>query len=373
MWYLYLNWLLIVLCTANLFASDAAFLSAPLKKLDQHIQAQIQNGKAVGCAVAVVYQGKIIFIKAYGVKKKGEKALIDLNTVFQLGSVSKPISASLIALLQKQHLLSVKNAVTEYYPHVLPTTTIRHLLSHTSGYNRAGWNYKIEAGWTRSKLLLDLSKSEQKVPGETFDYHNLAYSLIEEVIAKICQQPFKEAIKERLLYPLKMMNTSVGYDDFKLQSNRAWTHQEIKGRWKPSKQFSYRYHNTACASAGINSNIKDMAIFLQLQMGGMTEILTSQDLADFHNPITAAPDALRWFQGQTSCDVRSYYGQGWRIVDYHNGHLVFHGGWIKGVGNFLGFLPAHNVGIVILHNAEGGFAFKTAMMFFDQCVKKEKN
>jgi beta-lactamase class C len=114
-----------------------------------------------------------------------------------------------------------------------------------------------------------------------------------------------------------------------------------------------------------------MATFLQLQMGAMNEVLTPQDLADFHAPITLAPDAVGRFQGLTSGNVKSYYGQGWRIVDYSNGRLIFHGGWIKGVGNFLGFLPAHNVGIVILHNAESGFSFRTAMMFFDQCVKKK--
>jgi beta-lactamase class C len=172
--------LFIIFCTANSFAAHDA-LSIPLKKLDQHIQSQVQQEKCVGCAVAVVYQGKIVFIKAYGVRKKGEKASVDLNTVFQLGSVSKPISASLVALLQKQKLLSVKNAVTAYYPHVLPTTKIQHLLSHTSGYDRAGWNNKIEAGQTRSQLLTQLAKSKQKTPGETFDYHNLGYSLIEEV------------------------------------------------------------------------------------------------------------------------------------------------------------------------------------------------
>ena len=360
---------LIIVCFINALTAQSDALAIPLQKLDQHIQSQLNQEKAVGCAVAVVYHGKIIFIKAYGFKKKGDKSPIGINTVFQLGSVSKPISASLVAILQKQNLLSVSNSVTSYYPHILSETTIKHLLSHTSGYNRTGWNSKIEAGQTRSQLLKQLTKSKQKIPGKTFDYHNLSYSLIEEIIAKTCQQSFKEAIYERLLKPLNMINTSVGYDDFELQQNRAWPHQEYECKWKPSKHYSHLYHKAVCASAGINSNIKDMATFLQLQMGEFPNILTTNDLDGFHAPITVAPDALRWFN--QSSNAKSYYGQGWRIVDYNDGRLIFHGGMIKGFCNFLGFIQNKNIGIVILHNGESSFSFKTAMMFFDEFFKEK--
>ncbi|MBI2707099.1 MAG: beta-lactamase family protein [Proteobacteria bacterium] len=357
---------LLVFWSANVFAASVDPLSLPLKKLDQHIQRQIQQEKAIGCAIAVVSEGKIVFIKAYGVRKKGEKASVDLNTVFQLGSVSKPISASLIARLQKQKLVSVKDPVVEYCPHFLPETTLQHVLSHTSGYSRAGWNSKIEAGRTRAQLLASFAKSQQKTPGETFDYHNVVYSLVEEVIENTCHQPFNEALQENLFRPLHMTRTSVGYPDFEAEQNRAWAHQENKNhRWQASKQCSHRYHEAVCASAGINSTIMDMAKFLQLQMGGNPEFLTSQELADFHAPLIVAPDAINWFPEA----IQSYYGQGWRIIDCPHGRLVFHGGWVKGFRNFIGFIPDQNLGIVILHNAESNFSFKTALMFFNEWAK----
>src|SRR5471030_1605473 len=111
-------WLFIIFWTSSFCSVYADPLSTALTKLDQHIQSQVQQEKAIGCAVAVVSEGKIIFMKAYGSRKKGAQAPIDLNTVFQLGSISKPISASLIALLQKQNLLSVETAVAKYYPHL---------------------------------------------------------------------------------------------------------------------------------------------------------------------------------------------------------------------------------------------------------------
>lgn len=360
-------WSCVILLASSFCSVHADLLSTALTKLDQHIQSQIQQEKAIGCAVTVVSEGKIVFMKAYGARKKGEKTPIDLNTVFQLGSISKPISASLIALLQKQNLLYAETPVEKYYPYVLSATTMQHLLSHTTGYSRFGWNQKIEAGIPRPTLLTLLANSLQNMPGQTFDYHNVAYSLIEEVIATTCQQSFKEALTTRLLRPIGMNTTSIGYADFITQPNRAWPHRENeKHLWKPSKTYSHFYHEAVAASGGINANIKDMATFLQFQMNGSPNILSAEDLEKFHTPVVTAPDALSWFQGLTTGAMKSYYGQGWRILDYDKGRLIFHGGLLKGFSNFLGFLPEHKIGIVILHNAEGRFALKTAMMFFDQ-------
>jgi len=365
--------LLLAVGLVNLFSVSADPLSLPLKKLDQYIQRQVEQEKVMGCAVAVVSNGKVVFLKAYGVRKKGEKEPVTPDTIFQLGSLSKTITASLIALLQKEGRMSLQDSVREYCPYLLPATQIQHLLNHTSGYSRAGWNQKIEAGQTRDQLLQLLAKRTQDTPGETYDYHNVVYSLLQEVVEKRCQQSFKEALRQRLFHPLKMTRTSVGYDDFEGQQNRAWPHQENKKhRWYSSKKYSHFYHDSVCASAGINSNIKDMVTFLQLQMGAIPDILTSQDLAAFHAPSTLAPDAKLWLQRVVPGDIQSHYGYGWRIIDYQHGRLVFHGGWLKGFMNFMGFIPSHNIGIVVLNNAESNFSLKTALMFFDWYVKNKK-
>ncbi len=359
---------LILICF-SLCPVQADPLSQPLKALDQHITQQIEAGKAVGCAVAVISQGKVVFTKAYGVKKKGESDPVDLNTVFQLGSVSKPIAATLIGVLQKKKLLSVKDAMVTYYPNVSPHITLEHLLSHTAGYIRKGWNNKIEAGETRETLLPLLVKSKHNVPGEIFDYHNLGYSLLEEAIAKTCQQPFEEALETKLFVPLGMTQTTAGFTKFNLQKNRVWPHQQKKDKsFYPSKQYSHLYHKAVCASAGVNSTIQDMARFLQLQMGYQQDILTAQDLTPFHTPLTPALDGHYQFKEKLKS---SHYGLGWRIIEYTHGRLVFHGGYLKGFGNFVAFMPDQDIGIVVLHNGEGPFAKDAAMTFFDAYKKRE--
>lgn len=145
---LFLNPLLFFLCIL-LFTQEsllASSLTPALQKLDHYILRKIEQKEIVGCAVAVVDQGQIVFMKSYGVKKKGESDKVDLNTSFQLGSASKPIAATLIAILNKQGLIDLDASVKPYCSYLKPKTTLRHILTHTSGFKRVGWNNKIENG-----------------------------------------------------------------------------------------------------------------------------------------------------------------------------------------------------------------------------------
>lgn len=336
-----------------------------LAKLDQHIQRQVKEKKVVGCAVAVVDHGKVIFMKAYGVRKKGKKAPIDLDTTFQLGSISKPISATLVALLKKEKHLDLHMPVHSVHPNISPHTHLRHVLSHTTGYERTGWNSKIEAHQSRELLLEDLLSSSQTQPGEIFDYHNLAYTLIEEIITSLLKQPFQHLLKVKLFHPLGMKKTSIGDLDFRQESNYAWPHEKTKkSLGHPCKTYSRAYHRSVSSAAGVNASIREIVRFLQLQLGEMPHLLTSQDLLPFQTPVIEAPDAARRLKDMITGNVKSYYGLGWRIIDTDTKRIIFHGGYLKGFTNFLGFIPQDQIGIVILNNGESKFSIKTALKFF---------
>lgn len=326
-----------------------------LEKLDSYIQDQIKKDNAVGCAVAVVENGKVVFMKAYGVLKKGDEAPVNLDTVFQLGSISKPISATLIALLVKEKRIDISKG-----------TAIHNVLSHTTGYSRAGWNQKIEEGLSREVILEQLMDAEQSPPGQRFDYHNFVYSLMEEIVISTLKQPFQKALEEKVFRPLGMKLASAGDKDFKAQSNYAWPHQRNKnGDLYSCEDYSHKYHQTVCSAAGVNASIKDMALFLQLQMGAKPKILTTQDLLPFHTPVANAPDALNWMRSRFKGDLKSYYGLGWRILDQDEKRMVFHGGYLNGFISFLAFIPDRKIGIVILNNSESSFSADVAMTFFD--------
>ncbi|MBY0461704.1 MAG: beta-lactamase family protein, partial [Alphaproteobacteria bacterium] len=199
-----------------------------MQKLDQYIAKQVEQKKVIGCSVAVVEGNRIIFMKAYGVKKKGGKDKVNLDTSFQLGSASKPIAATLIALLNKQGLINLDAPITPFYPYLKSRTTLRHVLTHTTGFKRKGWNHKIENGILRSQLLKDLKTAEQDEPGIEFDYHNVVYSLMEDVVEGTQNQKMEALLQQKLLTPLGMNQTTIGYEAFISQPNCAWPHQVNK-------------------------------------------------------------------------------------------------------------------------------------------------
>ena len=84
----------------TVFALPLKNLEPILVKLNADIQKLVQSKQIPGCAVAVVYRNNVVFMNTYGVRMVGKPEKIDVDTLFQLGSVSKPIAATLASVLE---------------------------------------------------------------------------------------------------------------------------------------------------------------------------------------------------------------------------------------------------------------------------------
>jgi len=349
----------------------APLLKQLLSDLNVDIETAVAQNQVVGSAVAVVEKDKTVFMKTYGVRRRGEEDLVDTDTLFQLGSVSKPIAATFFAAANKNDLVDLNSTV------LCPGGSSKnikasHILSHSTGFERYGWNKKIERGGERERLLKDLCQSKINAPGEQFDYHNLAYSLIEDLLESKTDMPFKAGLKSYLLEPAGMTRTYAGYFELLSDTNRAWPHVALRRKgWTPSQRYSRGYHESAVAAGGINSCVKDMANFLKLQLGFYPELLTSEDLKSFHAPVIRAPDAQAWFRRVSKAPAQTYYGYGWRIAELGGERIVFHTGWVKGFTNLVAFSPKYKVGIVVLNNSESKFSFRTGMGFMRKLLGKD--
>ncbi len=338
--------------------------------VEDQVHEWLSRGHIAGTAIAIVYKGKITFTKGYGYRKKGSLDPVDADTLFQLASMSKPLSASLFATAQLRPKLNFNSPLHSSYVKLLPQTTLGHLLSHTTGFTRQGWNQRIEASWSRERLLQRLSQTKQNSPGLTFDYHNFIFSLIEDEVSMSLKESFSTALVKYLFKPLQMDSTSVGFAAFEQQKNRAYPHLALANKSiRPFPQLSKNYHNTVISSAGINSNAKDLAKFLLFCMGGFPEVASSKELAGFYLPIVPALDAMPWFKTILTAPYQTYYGYGWRILDTEGERILFHGGWVNGFRNFMAFSPKDQIGIVVLNHSETGFAFRTTMAFLKEVIK----
>lgn len=340
-----------------------------IPKLEALIHKTLQQKKIPGMAVAVVSHGKIIFMKGFGVRTIGEKAPVDTLTVFQLGSVSKAITSTLVAILNRDQIVTLTHPVE-----TLPETTVHHILSHTTGVPSPGFNALIERGGSPSEARKKLQETDrQHQPGENFAYHNVAYSLIASIIEHQTGNLFEDVLQEKLLQPLHMEHTSSTWDSFINQKNRVSVHAFRKLKGKRGKvnhegvfKVPYRKDYTNfTAAGGFSSNIHDMALFLAAVMGARPDVISPADLEGFMEPLIHTPD--QWHRTRHHRDriTETSYALGWRHLVFGGNRVVFHGGGIRGIAAIVAFLPTQKTGIVILQNTASLAAFLLSMQFLD--------
>ena len=339
--------------------------------LDKFITASVKKKGAPGCVIAVVGPKTVYFLKAYGVKKLGKPDLLTTRTLFQMGSVSKPLTSTLVMLLEAQNKLSVEAPVTTYLKDFKlqgqnDPLLIKHLLSHTSGVPRYGFNALIENSSPREGLF---KKAQHTLvtaqPGRSFDYHNVMFSLIEDVLSASLKQPFEKIMRDNLFKPLKMEYASIGLQRLKKAADRATPHIiNKKGKLIPLKNYSSAYYKVA-AAGGVNASMEDLIPFLQLQLGGFPKLLPSEERSLLHTPQVTEDELPWWLKNQSAHIGKAGYALGWRWMDYGNERAIFHGGWVKGFHPMIAFLPEHNIGIIILHHAETSFILDATFNFLD--------
>jgi beta-lactamase class C len=362
--------ILILMTTSHANNAQRDTVLVLLPKLEDLILKAMLKKKVPGTAVAVVSKGKIIYIKGFGVRVIGRPEPVTTKTLFQLGSISKAISSTLIAILSREQEISLDDPIDP-----IPGATLRHILSHTTGIPSAGFNELIERGGSP----LEAQEALQRIileeePGKKFAYHNVVYNLLTHVIEARSGSSFESVLQEKLLKPLGMTNTSSTWEAFISEKNRVAIHvvKKTKGKKKGkfinivAQQAPYRkeYANYP-AAGGFSSNIHDMALFLNAVMGARPDVVSLQDLEEFINPIIHTPD--QWYRTTKHRDriTQTQYALGWRHMVFANHPVVFHGGMLRGFSTMLAFLPDQQVGIVILQNANSSLASQVSMQFFD--------
>ncbi|MBS0272723.1 MAG: beta-lactamase family protein [Proteobacteria bacterium] len=338
--------------------------------LDRFVAAFLKKVKSPGCVIAVVGPQQTYFLKAYGVKQLGKSIPITQKTIFQLGSASKPISATLALLLQSQDKLSIESSVTDYLAGFklngqTNPLLVKHLLSHTSGLPRYGFNALIEASATRETLYQKVQNIPVTAqPGESFDYHNVMFSLIEDVMEASTNQSFETLMKNNLFEPLKMKRASIGYQNLKEATDRAIPHtKNEKGKCIAEKNYSKTYY-TVSSAGGINASMEDLIPFLQLHLGRYPEILSPEARKILHTSQITEDEPPSWLKKFKQIE-KTGYSLGWRWMDYAGERVVYHGGWLKGFHAMIAFLPEHNIGLIVLDNAETKLTIMTLMEFLD--------
>lgn len=341
------------------------------KRLDERLQRLIAEKSMVGLAVGIIENGDIRFLKGYGVTDADGQP-VTTDTIFRWASVSKGVAADMVAKLAAEGKLSVDDPIAKYSTSLrLPggnehKATVADVLSHQLGLFAHANDSKLEDGGDARLLRADLgSLSAICSPGQCHAYQNVAYDAASDVVEKVTGMPYQQAVEQQLFRPLGMNSATLTRDGLLTAPSWAKPHQGGKG--SKAVEVTDSYYRVP-AAGGVNSSIKDLALWMRAQMGQDPSILPGAALAAVQTPRAATPGELSRMRKFRERLAKTSYGLGWRIYDYAGHNVIAHRGGVTGYRSLVMFDPALKSGVVALWNSStnqpGGLEFEVMDMLY---------
>jgi CubicO group peptidase (beta-lactamase class C family) len=344
-------------------------VEAAIPELEQMAQEIIAKDKVPGLAIAVVYKDEVLYLGGFGVREAGKQDKVDADTVFQLASFSKPITATIVAALVSDGVVDWNSRIADLDPgfrlhDAYPTeeVTITDLLNHRSGLSGNAGNDLEALGFDRATIL---SRLHFLKPTSSFraGYAYSNFGLTEGAVAaaKPTGKSWEEIAEEKLYKPLGMNSTSSRHADFLSHPDRAELHVRLDGKWTPLVK---RNPDPQSPAGGVSSNARDLAQWVRLELGNGkyngVQLIKEDAIAATHaplmdrgkNPVTGG---------------HSFYGRGWNVEFGRYGFVWGHAGaFSQGAQTLVSLLPSEQLGIVVLTNAfPSGVPEGLADSFFD--------
>ncbi|MEM7519060.1 MAG: serine hydrolase domain-containing protein, partial [Planctomycetota bacterium] len=160
--------------------------------------------------VLVESQGQVILEKAYGFADRATGVANEVDTLFDLGSLTKQFTAAAVLCLEQDKKLKTSDRLGEFFenvPEEMAKIELHHLLNHTSGLPRADNGIGSVLQDREEFLKTIFSCSLHSKPGKSFVYSNIGYDLLAAVVEVASEHSFEDFCRERLFAPAKMTST----------------------------------------------------------------------------------------------------------------------------------------------------------------------
>lgn len=310
-----------------------------LNQIDQILKEKYdQNGP--GATVLISKKGKIIYRKAFGQANLELNMPMQPENVFQIGSMTKQITAVAILMLEEQGKLNLTDEITKFIPDY-PThgkkITIHHLLNHTSGiksYTSMRGLRDIARDDLSPMELINFFKNEPMDfdSGTAYKYNNSGYILLGYIIEKVSQQSYEAFIEEHIFNKLHMNSSFYGSHQ-QLISNRASGYEKRKNGHENTIYISL---SIPYAAGSVMSSVDDLYKWQQ---------------AIQHNILVKATTIQKAFTNYTLTNGSSInYGYGWGLNEINGITTYEHGGRIFGYTSMGVYIPQEDIYVVILSN-----------------------
>jgi CubicO group peptidase (beta-lactamase class C family) len=349
------------LAVVTLAIGASPLLAAPSKQeIEQSIQRVMEGFQVPGMAVSVVYDGQLYYAGGHGLVEIGKEQMVDEQTLFQIGSVSKAFTAAALALLADEGKLGWDDRVIDHLPEfrmfdpwVTREFTIRDLLTHRSGLPLGAGDLLVfpEGNATREEIIHALRYLEPSSSFRAkFDYDNLLYIVAGEVAARVAGMPFEEFLEQRLLFPLGMTDCSATLERAAPGAAKATPHLLIDGQLQTTTAGA---DGVIAAAGGINCSARSMALWMSFVLNkGLpaegVQLISTAQFDQLLSPVTILPAA--GYLEEHAGSWLSAYALGWNVSTFYGQPMLAHGGGLWGMTTFIMLLPQQGLALFASNN-----------------------
>lgn len=330
-----------------------------MEKFEPYAEKSRQDWGTPGMAISVVVGDQMVYSKGFGVRELGGKDPVTPETVFQVGSISKSFTVTLMGLLVDEGKVHWTDPVIEsfpsfqmYDPWVTRNATIEDTMSQRSGMAPYAGDLLAQLGESRETIIESLRYIKPITSFRSqFAYVNNIWLVAAKVIETNTGKTWEENLGQRIFQPLGMTHSSAGFEEFYAEANRATPH--LRGATGPRPEtkndpfadWVYTYGPTG----GVNSNVLDMARYAAMQLHGKP-LLSQAALDHMHSPhVTIGGSTQTPATGPGNVAPASYC-LGWLRQDRLPQPLLWHNGGTSGSKAVIGLIPDSDVAIVVLTN-----------------------
>jgi CubicO group peptidase (beta-lactamase class C family) len=312
-------------------------------KIDSAARLYIQKANTVGLSVGIIKDGKISAYN-YGETAKGNDQLPADNTIFEISSITKTFTSTLLAYYVNEGKVSLSDPITKFLPDSVAANpelkgiTLLNLSNHTSELPRIPGNMDTQKNYEpldpyknyTDALLFSYLKSckLKSKPGEKFEYSNLGAGLLGVILEKISGKKYEQMVTEIICKPLGMKNT--------VQHLSPATSPRFAAVYNEDGNQTPAWDYDAMAGGGsLRSTVNDLLIYTEANMvKGASKLSKAMQLAH---------------QVTFSSDVK--IGLAWHIIRVNGISYYYHNGGSYGSSSFLAYNAERNVAVVLLSNS----------------------
>ena len=336
-----------------------------IRLLDYWLEAQTAFAQVPTVSAGVVIGQELVWSRGYGFVDESGKVPADSDTIYSVCSISKLFTSIAVMQLWEAGRFSLDDDISKLLPSARiersdPDSgpiSIRALLTHSSGMPRetlaASWPPTTYSAPSKAELLNDLPRQRTFMrSSDYYQYSNLGMVLLGEVVEAISTKPYSQFIQERIIVPLKLIDTRPGFP-IEMVGNRlpkGYSSLKRDGTRDPLPPYQA---NGLMAAAGFTSTVNDLARFaawqFRLNKSGGAEILRVATLREMQR--------VQW----TDPDGKVAWGLGFAVTREGANTVVSHAGRCPGYETAIALALKDEVAVISLANAQNAGPYTRQM------------